>query len=80
MLSSAISTDENCLYVDVYTPAGTRRGSLPVLVHIHGGGFLGGSDSVYDKTELASQGHMVVVGMEDSPRDTRVPRRQRVRA
>ena len=61
---STISTDENCLYVDVYTPAGAQQGSLPVLVHIHGGGFLGGSNSVYDKTELASQGHMVVVGIQ----------------
>lgn len=59
-----ISTDENCLYVDVYAPTGARRGSLPVLVHIHGGGFLGGSNSVYDKTKLASQGHMVVVGIQ----------------
>ncbi|HLI38842.1 MAG TPA: carboxylesterase family protein [Streptosporangiaceae bacterium] len=59
-----ISTDEDCLYVDVYAPAGALRGSLPVLVHIHGGGFLGGSNSVYDKTKLASQGHMVVVGIQ----------------
>lgn len=59
-----ISTDENCLYVDVYAPAGAQHGSLPVLVHIHGGGFLGGSNSVYNKTKLASQGHMVVVGIQ----------------
>jgi para-nitrobenzyl esterase len=55
---------EDCLYVDVYAPAGARPGSLPVLVHIHGGGFVGGSNSVYDKTKLASQGHMVVVGIQ----------------
>jgi para-nitrobenzyl esterase len=55
---------EDCLYVDVYAPAGARPGSLPVLVHIHGGGFTGGSNSVYDKSKLAAQGNMVVVGIQ----------------
>jgi para-nitrobenzyl esterase len=58
------STSENCLDVDVYTPQGAAPGSLPVLVHIHGGGFTGGGNSTYNKTELASQGHMVVVGIQ----------------
>jgi para-nitrobenzyl esterase len=62
--SQGTTGSENCLYVDVYAPAGAKPGSLPVLVHIHGGGFIGGSNSAYDKTKLASQGHMVVVGIQ----------------
>lgn len=35
-------TSENCLYLEVQEPAGTRAGQhLPVMFEIHGGGFLG---------------------------------------
>jgi para-nitrobenzyl esterase len=61
---STISTDEDCLYVDVIVPSGAGSGPLPVVVHIHGGGFQGGSNSVYDKTKLATQGHVIVVGIQ----------------
>lgn len=52
---------ENCLYLNVWTPA-KREGRLPVLVWIHGGGFLGGSGAVpiYDGSKLAARGIVVV--------------------
>ncbi|CAA7267478.1 unnamed protein product [Cyclocybe aegerita] len=35
---------EDCLKVNIYTPVGAKRGSnLPVLVYIHGGGYLYGN-------------------------------------
>jgi para-nitrobenzyl esterase len=53
---------EDCLYLNVWTPAldGRRR---PVLVFIHGGAFLVGSGSspLYEGTRLARRGDVVVV-------------------
>lgn len=54
--------DEDCLYLNVWTPAepGER---LPVMVWIHGGGFRTGTGAspMYDASELATRGHVVVV-------------------
>jgi para-nitrobenzyl esterase len=54
--------DEDCLYLNVYTPAAdaARR---PVMVWIHGGGFVIGSGSqpIYDGAPLARRGEIVVV-------------------
>ncbi len=54
--------DEDCLYLNVYTPAAdtTKR---PVFFWIHGGGFtLGsGSEPLYDGSRLATRGDVVVV-------------------
>jgi para-nitrobenzyl esterase len=54
--------DENCLFLNVYTPA-VDGGRRPVLVWIHGGGFATGSGSqaIYDGTKLATRGDVVVV-------------------
>jgi para-nitrobenzyl esterase len=52
---------EDCLYLNVWTPA--RRGAkLPVMVWIHGGSFTGGSGSVplYNGEELARRGIVMV--------------------
>jgi para-nitrobenzyl esterase len=52
---------EDCLYLNVWTTpsAGEKR---PVMVWIHGGGFLGGSSAVeiYDGAELARKGVVFV--------------------
>lgn len=51
---------EDCLYLNVWAPA-TARTRRPVLVWIHGGGFIMGSGSEYDGGALASRGDVVVV-------------------
>ena len=55
---------EDCLYLNVYAPAGARAGDRkPVLFWIHGGGFVIGSGSqmVYDGSALVRRGDVVVV-------------------
>lgn len=53
---------EDCLYLNVWTPAKTSSDSLPVMVWIYGGGFVGGMTSVptYDGTRLAEKGVVLV--------------------
>jgi para-nitrobenzyl esterase len=36
---------EDCLFLNVWAPSGARRGSLPVMVWLHGGGFVAGAGS-----------------------------------
>ena len=52
---------EDCLTLNVWTPS--TDGSRPVLVWMHGGGFIfgTGSSALYDGTRLASRGDVVVV-------------------
>jgi para-nitrobenzyl esterase len=54
---------ENCLFVNVWAPQSATAGSnLPVMVHIHGGGFVIGNGNA-DNSLLASTGDEVVVSM-----------------
>ncbi|MGH8674856.1 MAG: carboxylesterase/lipase family protein, partial [Burkholderiales bacterium] len=55
-------TSEDCLYLNVWTPA-ADSGRRPVLVWIHGGAFIigAGSQSLYDGSVLARRGDVVVV-------------------
>jgi para-nitrobenzyl esterase len=54
--------NEDCLGLNVWTPAKSASEKLPVMVWIHGGGFVIGasSQSVYDGEPLASEGVVVV--------------------
>ncbi|WP_436789013.1 carboxylesterase/lipase family protein [Yinghuangia sp. YIM S10712] len=52
---------EDCLYLNVYTPAQRSTFPKPVMVWIHGGGFTVGSGTFYDGANLASRGDVVVV-------------------
>ncbi|WP_405984501.1 carboxylesterase/lipase family protein [Streptomyces sp. NBC_00872] len=53
---------EDCLYLNVTTPAGRTTGRLPVIVWIHGGSFTYGDGATYRAAKLAvaRQGAMVV--------------------
>jgi len=60
--SSSVPTDEDCLHLNVYTPASDDR-RRPVLVWIHGGAYItgGGAMPWYDGSRLAAAGDVVVV-------------------
>lgn len=53
---------EDILHLSIWAPAGARPQSLPVMVWLHGGGFVGGgsSDIRSDGAELARQGVVLV--------------------
>jgi para-nitrobenzyl esterase len=53
---------EDCLYLNVWTPAKNTGEKLPVIYWIHGGGFSGGSTStpMYDGTGFAQKGVVLV--------------------
>ncbi|XP_062403198.1 fatty acyl-CoA hydrolase precursor, medium chain-like [Sardina pilchardus] len=56
---------EDCLYVNVYTPAQPAKDAkLPVMVWIHGGAFLMGCASMFDGSALAAYQNVVVVHMQ----------------
>ncbi|XP_036963936.1 cocaine esterase-like isoform X1 [Acanthopagrus latus] len=53
---------EDCLYLNIYTPANRApNAKLPVMVWIHGGGFTMGSASTYDGSAMAAYQDVVVV-------------------
>jgi para-nitrobenzyl esterase len=58
----AVPTDEDCLYLNVWTPAKLANEKLPVMVWIYGGGFtIGGTSfSAYDGANLAKKGVVLV--------------------
>jgi para-nitrobenzyl esterase len=57
-----LTISEDCLYLNVWTPAGSLREQLPVMVWIHGGGFNNGSAAspVSSGEHLASRVVVVV--------------------
>ncbi|MGW1245893.1 carboxylesterase/lipase family protein [Streptomyces bobili] len=54
------STTEDCLHLNVWTPARTGGQPLPVLVWLHGGGNTSGAGSDYDGSMLTARGVVVV--------------------
>ncbi len=59
---NAGAVSEDCLYVNVWTPAKSASEKLPVMVWTYGGGFTGGAGSLpmYESEELAKKGVVVV--------------------
>jgi para-nitrobenzyl esterase len=53
-------TSEDCLTLNVWTPPPSSE-PRPVLVWIHGGGFVNGSGDIYNARSLTSRGGIVVV-------------------
>ncbi len=53
---------EDCLYLNVWTPARSSKERLPVLVYVYGGGFQNGdgSEPRYDGANMASKGIVAV--------------------
>lgn len=60
-VSFASSLSEDCLYLNVYTPAAALSEPLPVMVFIHGGGYVTGSANMYSGQGLSELGRVVVV-------------------
>lgn len=57
VFSGPVSTNEDCLFVNVFAPVGGKAGvQRPVIVWIHGGGNMNGASDDYDGTELARGG------------------------
>jgi para-nitrobenzyl esterase len=56
-------TDEDCLFLNVWTPGAGRLAARPVMVWLHGGGFGAGSGgaAMYDGAALARRGDVVTV-------------------
>jgi carboxylesterase type B len=58
---------EDCLFLNIFTPfiprRATDKGLKPVIFHIHGGGFTGGTgnDATFDGGNIASRNDVVVV-------------------
>ena len=57
-----IPQSEDCLYLNVWAPAGSSEAKTPVMVWIHGGGFVQGTGNMplYDGESLAREGVVLV--------------------
>nr|XP_025044193.1 fatty acyl-CoA hydrolase precursor, medium chain-like isoform X4 [Pelodiscus sinensis] len=60
-----LTVSEDCLYLNVYTPADSNQNAkLPVMVWIHGGTLCIGGASIYDGSALATYENVVVVAIQ----------------
>jgi len=62
MIFRADTMSEDCLYLNVWTPAKSGKEKLPVLVYFYGGGFSAGdgSEARYDGESMAQKGIVAV--------------------
>jgi para-nitrobenzyl esterase len=61
-MGNSAPVSEDCLYLNVWTPAKKMNENIPVVYWIHGGGYSGGSTStpMYDGTGFAKKGVVFV--------------------
>ena len=61
-MGNTAPVSEDCLYLNVWTPAKKVNEKLPVIYWVHGGGYIGGSTSttMYDGTGFAKNGVVLV--------------------
>ncbi|XP_021075983.1 pyrethroid hydrolase Ces2e-like isoform X1 [Mus pahari] len=62
LIMPPFSMSEDCLYLNIHTPAHANESSnLPVMVWLHGGGLVTGMASMHDGSRLAATEDVVVV-------------------
>ncbi|MEI6079622.1 MAG: carboxylesterase family protein [bacterium] len=54
------ASSEDCLNLNIWTPAKSNKEKLPVMVWIHGGGWAWGSGAMYDGSFIAQKGVVLV--------------------
>ncbi len=59
-VSDPRKASEDCLSLNIWTPAQKNGARLPVIVWIHGGAFVAGSNASHDGAALAEKGAVVV--------------------
>lgn len=62
-IPAQVAGSEDCLYINVWAPEQPSEKARPVLVWIHGGGFVfgAGSEPIYDGEDYAARGDIVFV-------------------
>ncbi|KAG0695320.1 Alpha/Beta hydrolase protein [Suillus ampliporus] len=65
MRTRVVSQSEDCLFLNVYTPGSevvsNPSGGLPVVVWIHGGGYIRGAASLYNGADLVMESNHGVI-------------------
>ncbi|XP_045187891.2 neuroligin-4, Y-linked-like [Mercenaria mercenaria] len=59
-----VSSSEDCLFLNIYAPLTASKGNRkPVMIYIHGGGFIVGFSDLYDGSILSAYGDVILVSM-----------------
>ncbi len=56
-------TDEDCLYLNVYTPYPVSKKPVPVMVWIYGGAYILGSGATYPPTKIVPKNNVILVAI-----------------
>jgi para-nitrobenzyl esterase len=60
--TAPLPQSEDCLFLNVYVPAGAQpNANLPVLFWIHGGALVSGTGAQYDPSVMAAENNIIVV-------------------